>query len=207
MRSVSEEKRTAILEAATQTFAEKGFHAARISDVAELAGVGKGTVYLYFSSKEDLLLSILQSYVDEALVLADQMTEQGVGLKEGIEQFLERALDRIVENPALFTMMEQRVFLTDPEMQQRGEAFFHSIIGRIVEKLEAVIRQGQIRDYDPTIVACAIIGSLTSLQLYHALHSEREMKALLPRFTRELARFITAALEPDPPAVDSSKPH
>lgn len=193
---MAEDKRAAILDAAVQTFATNGFHAARISDIAEIAGVGKGTVYLYFSSKEDILISILQSYVDDALALADQMTAQDLGPREGIERFFEHALARIVENPALFTMMEQRVFLTDPEMQRRGEAFFRSIIGRIVEKLEIVIRQGQIRDYDPTIVACAIIGSLTSLQFYHALHSEEQLEALLPRFTEELARFITAALEP-----------
>jgi len=191
-----EAKRAAILEAASQTFASNGFHAARISDVAELAGVGKGTVYLYFSSKEDLLISILESYVDEALQVAAEMAEQDLEPRCSIERFFERAFMRIAGNPAFFAILEQRVFLSDPELQRRGEAFFRSIIGRIVEKLEQVIKQGQIRDYDPTIAACAIIGTLTSLELYRVLHPEESLQELLPRFTPELTRFITAALEP-----------
>jgi len=191
-----EEKRTTILEAAIQTFASKGFHAARISDVAQLAGIGKGTVYLYFSSKEDLLISILQQYVSEAFAFADQLDEQDVGLHRGIELFFKRGLERLVENPGFFALMEQRVFLADPELRRRGDEFFRSIIGRIVEKLELVIRRGKIRSCDPTIVACAIIGTLSSLTFYRVLHPEAELKEVMPRFTHELARFITAALQP-----------
>ena len=194
---MSEEKRRAILEAAVDVFARSGFAAARISDIAAAAGVGKGTVYLYFSSKEDLLISILQLYVDEALVLADQLAEQDVGPHRGIELFFERGLARIAEHPEFFAVMEQRLFLTDPKLQKRGDEFFRSIIGRVVEKLEGVIRQGQIRHYDPTIVACAIIGTLTSLRFYRVLYPNADLGELMPRFTQELARFITAALEPN----------
>jgi len=191
-----EEKREAILEAAIQTFASKGFHAARISDVAELAGIGKGTVYLYFENKEDLLVSILQQYLDEALAFADELSEQDVGARQGIEEFFERGIQRIAENPAFFALIEQRTFLTDPELQRRGEEFFRSMIGRIVDRLERLIVRGGIREYDPTIVACAIIGSLSSLQLYRVLYPDAELAELMPRVTKELARFITAALEP-----------
>jgi len=193
---MAEDKRAAILEAAIQAFATKGFHASRISDVAELAGIGKGTVYLYFDSKEDLLISILQSYVDEALSFAEELADQDVGARRGIELFFERALARLAERPGFFALLEQRLFLSDPELQARAEAFFRSMIGRIVAKLELVIRRGEIRDYDPTIVACAIIGTLSSLQFYRVLRPDDDPLELLPRFTQELARFITAALEP-----------
>jgi len=207
---MAEEKREAILEAAIEVFAQKGFHAARISDVAQLAGIGKGTVYLYFSSKEDLLLSILQSYVDEALAFVEQLSEQDVDMRRGVQLFFEYGLARVAENPAFFGIIEQRVFLSDPELQRRGEEFFRSIVGRVVEKLELVIQRGQIRDYDPTIVACAIVGTLTSLQYYHALHPVESVQEILPRYTRQLARFITAALEPEGaqahPSEDSGTP-
>jgi len=193
---MAEEKRKAILDAAIQAFASKGFHATRISDVATLAGIGKGTVYLYFSSKEDLLLSILESYVDEALSFAAELEAQDVGPQRGIELFFEHGLERLAEHPGFFSLLEQRLFLTDPELQIRGEEFFRSIIGRVVEKLEVVIQQGQIRDYDPKIIACAIIGTLTSLQFYRVLCPDADPEELLPRFTHELARFIIAALEP-----------
>ena len=54
------EKRGRITEAAIAVFAERGFHAARVSDIARRAGVADGTIYLYFKNKEDLLLSIFE---------------------------------------------------------------------------------------------------------------------------------------------------
>ncbi len=53
-------KRDDILAAAQQEFADKGFHTARVEDIAARADVGKGTVYLYFSSKSDLLTALLE---------------------------------------------------------------------------------------------------------------------------------------------------
>src|SRR5437763_12580591 len=52
-------RRKQILDAATQVFAEKGFHRATIKDVARVAGIADGTIYTYFSSKTDVLLGIL----------------------------------------------------------------------------------------------------------------------------------------------------
>ncbi len=58
-----EQKREAILDSAIKVFAEKGFHGSRISDVAKEAGVAEGTIYLYFKSKDDLLLSVFSKRV------------------------------------------------------------------------------------------------------------------------------------------------
>jgi TetR/AcrR family fatty acid metabolism transcriptional regulator len=53
-----------ILDAAVSVFAEKGFHGARVSDVAHRASVADGTVYLYFRNKEDLLMSAINTAFD-----------------------------------------------------------------------------------------------------------------------------------------------
>ena len=57
-------KRALITDAAVIVFAERGFHQARISDIARRAGVADGTIYLYFKNKEDLLLSIFEEKMD-----------------------------------------------------------------------------------------------------------------------------------------------
>jgi len=54
------EKQNAILKSAYQVFTEKGFHQAKVSEIAQLAGVGKGTIYEYYVSKEDLLRGVIQ---------------------------------------------------------------------------------------------------------------------------------------------------
>src|SRR6267378_3735694 len=60
-------KRDAILRAAIDVFAERGFFNAQVADVARAAGVAAGTVYLYFRSKDDLLVSIFERSMREAL--------------------------------------------------------------------------------------------------------------------------------------------
>src|SRR5258705_8349753 len=59
-------KRDAILRAAIDVFAERGFFNAQVADVARAAGVAAGTVYLYFRSKDDLLASIFERAMREA---------------------------------------------------------------------------------------------------------------------------------------------
>jgi AcrR family transcriptional regulator len=53
-------RRNQILDAATQVFAEKGFHGATIKEIARLAGIADGTIYIYFKNKPDLFLAILE---------------------------------------------------------------------------------------------------------------------------------------------------
>src|SRR3954452_20820848 len=65
--STRSEKREAILRAAIDVFAERGFFNAQVADVARVAGVAAGTVYLYFKGKDDLLVSIFERSMREGL--------------------------------------------------------------------------------------------------------------------------------------------
>src|SRR5574337_156598 len=65
-KDVIKEFRTAeLLEAARRLFAEKGFHAATVEDIATAAGVAKGTVYLYYKSKQDVYWAALEHGITE----------------------------------------------------------------------------------------------------------------------------------------------
>src|SRR5580692_2635315 len=61
------DKRERILNAAVRVFAKKGFHATRVSEVAKAAGVADGTIYLYFKSKEQLLVSLFEDRIERLL--------------------------------------------------------------------------------------------------------------------------------------------
>jgi TetR/AcrR family fatty acid metabolism transcriptional regulator len=64
------EKRKRLLQAAVQTFGRRGFHEAKIAEIASEAGVAEGTVYLYFRNKEDLLGCVFDETMDEVLAEA-----------------------------------------------------------------------------------------------------------------------------------------
>src|SRR5919106_4466158 len=61
------DKRDSILRAATQVFARRGYFQSQVADIARAAGVAAGTVYLYFRSKDDLLVSIFERTMKETL--------------------------------------------------------------------------------------------------------------------------------------------
>src|SRR6516225_5792547 len=68
-------KRERILDAAVHVFAEKGFYGAKVSEIAREAGVADGTIYLYFKSKDDLLISLFE----------DRMAQINANLREALE--------------------------------------------------------------------------------------------------------------------------
>ena len=61
---IRRERRAQILEAARQVFAERGFHATKMSDIAQSIGVSQGTLYHYFRSKDDLFLALLSTWAE-----------------------------------------------------------------------------------------------------------------------------------------------
>ena len=179
------EKRGAILEAALQVFARHGYAAARMSDIAAAAGVGKGTVYLYFSSKEDLLMGVFEARVNEILSMIDEMVVSRVSPREGLKTFFDAALGLVASNVELLDLFEQRVFLSD--------AFFHSMIQRVVSKLTEEAKTELVLDYDMEIIATAIIGALASYRLYRVLHPRESAETSLRKVSAELSRFFAAA--------------
>src|SRR5438552_5437167 len=59
------DKRERILDAAVKIFADKGFYSAKVSEIARVAGVADGTIYLYFKSKDDLLISLFEARMEQ----------------------------------------------------------------------------------------------------------------------------------------------
>ncbi|HWF90339.1 MAG TPA: helix-turn-helix domain-containing protein [Pyrinomonadaceae bacterium] len=85
-RSLTTDKREAILRAATSVFAHNGYFNSKVADIAREAGVADGTVYLYFKSKEDILHSIFDRNVAEALDAARKRIERVTDPKEKLRQ-------------------------------------------------------------------------------------------------------------------------
>jgi AcrR family transcriptional regulator len=77
----TEERRRDILDAANRLFAERGFHETTVEDVAQAAGVAKGTIYLYFPSKEHVLLALKQRFMHG---MVDRLTDV---IADAVERF------------------------------------------------------------------------------------------------------------------------
>src|SRR4026209_929339 len=94
-RAVVGDKREAILRAAISVFAPCGYFNSKVADIAREAGVADGTVYLYFKSKEEILQSIFDRSVDEALGAAKERVEQLSDPREKLRQIAHMHLERL----------------------------------------------------------------------------------------------------------------
>src|ERR1041384_7295947 len=88
-------KRDAILRAAIDVFAERGYFNAQVADVARAAGVAAGTVYLYFRSKDDLLISIFERGMKTALAEGRDQVASLDDPRERLTQFARLHLRRL----------------------------------------------------------------------------------------------------------------
>jgi TetR/AcrR family transcriptional regulator, fatty acid metabolism regulator protein len=153
------DKRNVILEAAVRVFARRGYHAARVGDIAAEAGVAHGLLYHYFASKEDVLRTIFRENWGEllerfrAVEAADEPADEKL---EGIAKILLRTWRN---DPHLVTVMVREVArsrLVQEEVEGVGEAF--AVVQRIVEQGQA---EGRFRpDLDPQLASWLVYGGL-----------------------------------------------
>src|SRR3954470_16453791 len=97
----SNEKRGRILEAAVKVFAERGFHTATVAEIARAAGVADGTIYLYFKSKDDLLLRLFDEKMTELLQEARAALNEEKTAADQLKRFITLHLSLVERNPDL----------------------------------------------------------------------------------------------------------
>ncbi len=118
MRRKEGNKELDIMTAAIEVFAKEGYHEAKISQIAELANVATGSVYLYFESKEDLLVKIFSDLWHKLISLVKAINERDdLNSIEKLEGFIDTVFDVFTANPklALLFVKEQSHFLQDKD--------------------------------------------------------------------------------------------
>jgi AcrR family transcriptional regulator len=159
-RSITpEEKRRLILQAAVRVFARKGFHASRVGDIAEEAGVAHGLLYHYFASKDELLETIFHDTWSDLLAAMRDVEESDAPAREqlrGVAAILLRSWRR---DPELVRVLVREV-ARSPHLQERlaevGEAF--AAIRRMIERGQA---DGDFRaDLDARLASFVFYGAL-----------------------------------------------
>ena len=158
------DKRDALLRAAIDTFAARGFFNAQVADVARAAGVAAGTVYLYFRSKDDLLISIFERTMREAI--ADGRQSVGA-LTDPVERLREIArlhLGRLGRDRALAVVFQVELRQSTKFMERFSSTQLREYLGII----RNVIADGQARQVfragiSPTLSAKLFFGALDEM--------------------------------------------
>jgi AcrR family transcriptional regulator len=158
------DKRRVILDAAVRVFARQGFHACRVSDIADEAGVAYGLVYHYFASKDEVLDTLFLERWNVMLELIREVDAQPLPVREKLEAIASFIIDSYRHDPDLMKVIIVEVTRAANSFGQThlGEIrLAYELIGEIVTKAqdEGVFK----REIEARFAAMAFYGTIEQL--------------------------------------------
>jgi TetR/AcrR family fatty acid metabolism transcriptional regulator len=187
------EKRRRLLHAAVQTFGRRGFHEAKIAEIAAVAGVAEGTVYLYFRNKEDLLGCVFDETMDEVLGEARAIRHAGGPAAEKLKRLVGLHLSFIGQDRDLAS-----VFQIELRRSARlVERFSRSKLSEYFRLLDGVLKEGlasgELRpDLDPRVAVRILFGAADEILSEWLLSGEAKPAADAENLVGTLLRGFLA---------------
>lgn len=166
-------KRDAILTSAYKTFAEFGYADTKIETIAERAGVGKGTVYLYFQNKNDLFRQMIQELIEWHLsILREQITGPHAAL-ERLRALIRVHLKLFAGRMGLFNLLGRDIGHVDDELHRWLCEQKQRLLEDLRRLIEEGIAEGAFRAVSPRLAAFWLLATLSvTLTVDHALTAE-----------------------------------
>jgi AcrR family transcriptional regulator len=192
-------KQDDILEAATRVFARRGYHGARISDIAHEAGIAYGLVYHYFRNKEEILRTIFEQRWSAFLHVVDRIADGPGDAGEKLHALAGLILFAYRRRPdwvkVLVFEIQRSSRFSQPE-QIRA-------VGRLFQSVGRVVRGGQERgelrsDLDPDVACLAFIGALETMitsQVLGVMRLAEEPDASDDRTVRSVVELFLRGLQ------------
>jgi TetR/AcrR family fatty acid metabolism transcriptional regulator len=189
------DKRERILDAAVRVLAKKGFHSTRVSEVAKAAGVADGTIYLYFKSKDELLVSLFEDRVERLLAFLQTDLPRSGSASDKLRRIIELQLGLLEDErdlaEVLTVILRQSTKLMKKYAAPKFNAYLDSI-ARVVADGQAT---GELRDdVSPHLVARAMFGALDGIAMTWALG--KADRGGLVRASGQLAQIVLRGLAP-----------
>jgi TetR/AcrR family fatty acid metabolism transcriptional regulator len=160
------DRRRHILEAAVGVFARQGFHKSRVSDVARAAEVADGTIYLYFKSKDAILISIFEETMTDMIARVQVAIEPHADALDKLHEFAIFHMRNVEEHRDVALVLQVELRLSSTFMKQYKPVHLQrylDIIGTIIidGKSAGVIRS----DVNPVIARRALFGALDEIAM------------------------------------------
>ena len=161
--AAQEERRRQILDAAVRAFAKKGYHACRVSDIAEEAGVAYGLVYHYFESKDAVLESIFREMWGMMVGAINAIEEIEESPREQLRKSCAIVLRTWRDYPDVVRVLIREVARSGEQLQREVEEIAHAF-----EALQRIVTRGQEEkvfrgDISPRLASWVIYGALEEI--------------------------------------------
>jgi len=155
--NVSEERKHQILNAAEEVFNEKGLDEARMDDIAKQTGLSKGTLYLYFKSKEELVIAILDRIFGGTFKQLEARKNDELSASEAIWRFTDEAIRDYSRMLQLMPIAYEFLALAfrNTIVQKALKQYFNLYMEALVPIIHRGINSGEFRHVDANEVALA----------------------------------------------------
>jgi TetR/AcrR family transcriptional regulator, fatty acid metabolism regulator protein len=189
------ERECLILEAAEELLAEKGYHEMSIDEIAARVGVSKGTVYLHFPSKEELVLAQLERGMRRLIQSADVVLTSMASPSEKLRSLMELIYSQALkERSQFFTSVYENPDLRNRLMERKHEC--HEQWAALTRHISKVFDEGKtLGEFDatiPTPVLVSLFWSLASPQMHGRLIEQEQMS--IEEMVSHLSRFFFKSL-------------
>ncbi|MFO8102400.1 MAG: TetR/AcrR family transcriptional regulator [Dehalococcoidia bacterium] len=193
----AELKKGRIMDAALGVFSRKGYGESTVPDIAREAGVAVGTIYNYFQSKRDLLISLMrEKFFTEPLLQimdsADHADSAGF-----LRAFLENRINFGRENADNFVFLFSEVQRNSEVREQWVEQIVHPTLERLKSYLEAGVEEGRFKPLDPETISRALAGMGIGFMLLYSIEKEKSpiRDAEAGRLARALAEMVAGGIQ------------
>jgi len=172
-------KKEEILLAALRVFARKGFYKTKMADIAEESGVGKGTIYEYFRSKEELLGKGFEFLLKGMNKFIDELSNKNILPSEKIRMLIETTMDEFTRFgegliKVIMDFWAEGVKSNHPDILGSIDlkSFYQNFRLLIAEIIQEGIEKGEFRNCDSMMEASILIASMDGLTLQWIMSPE-----------------------------------
>jgi TetR/AcrR family fatty acid metabolism transcriptional regulator len=163
-RADKADRRDAILRAAIETFAARGFFNAQVADVARSAGVAAGTVYLYFRGKDDLLISIFERTMTQAIAAGRESVASRTSAVDRLREIARLHLDRLGRDRDLAVVFQVELRQSTKFMERFSATYLREYLGIIRDVIAEGQHSGAFRaEINATKAAKMFFGALDEM--------------------------------------------
>lgn len=183
-----EATRRQLLDAAGELFRTYGFGDTNLAEVAARAGVGRTTIYEYFTDKEDLLVNLVEAEVPEVVANMLAGLPEDMGTRERLAELIQRGLDFVSTDHALGSMVMRDLPALGPAAAARIRAVHAPIEREIARLCRQGIASGEFRPFDPMDAARLVYGVMMAAS--QTLLRDADAKQRRHEAADTLVRFI-----------------
>jgi AcrR family transcriptional regulator len=181
-RKKTNETRLAIIRCAAEIFSEREFHEVLTDDIAQRLGIGKGTIYRYFGSKEEVYLAAIGEGLKGLHTAVTTVLQQDAGLAPTVEAVVRTMVNYFWRQRDFFVLMHR----LEPKLKGRERADWREyrteVVGMIRRVIERAAARGEISRVNARLAVEVLFGMIRGVCVYRAESDRPE----------DLTRLVTA---------------